>query len=58
MITYIVWSVYEGNSKTSFYVVNRTTKQVQSVWDELMTARQVASNLNNIAVSSPKILIS
>lgn len=46
---YIMWIVFSNKgAKQDYYVVNSDSKQVQSVWHNLLEARAVCDKLNKM----------
>lgn len=43
---YTIWQVFEDNKRTQFYVINKQTRKVQSVWSEYFSATNVMNKLN------------
>ena len=43
---YKVWSVYELDGKVRHYVINTTTKKIQSAWESIRDAYLTANSLN------------
>ena len=47
-MTYSMWQVFEEGCRTKFYIVNKKTKQVQSVWTDYIQASVVLKKLNQV----------
>lgn len=43
---YQIWQVFENEKRAKFYVINTTTKQVQSSWTNYLEAKSVSDKLN------------
>lgn len=47
-MTYIMWQVFEEGCRARFYIINKSTKQVQSVWPDYIQASVVLKKLNAV----------